>query len=61
MFKHTKILQYNALPDKPDALMARRLQENLGGHWGEMTGMAAYLFQGWNLSTSGNEKYKTYY
>ena len=58
MFKHTKILQYNALPDKPDALMARRLQENLGGHWGELTGMAAYLFQGWNLSTPGNEKYK---
>lgn len=58
MFRHTKNLQYHATPDKPDALMARRLQENLGGHWGEMTGMTAYLFQGWNASSPGNEKYK---
>lgn len=56
MFKHSKKLQYNAKPDKPDALMARRLQEILGGQWGEMSVMNMYLFQGWNLR--GNEKYK---
>lgn len=56
MFKHTRKLQYNATPDKPDPLMARRLQESLGGLWGEMTGMLSYLSQGW--SSSGDEKYK---
>lgn len=56
MFKHSKKLQYNAKPDRPDPLMARRLQEILGGQWGEMSVMNMYLFQGWNLR--GNEKYK---
>lgn len=56
MFTHTKKLQYHAKPDKPDPLMARRLQEILGGQWGEMTVMHQYLLQGWN--TGGNEKYK---
>lgn len=36
--------------------MARRMQEILGGQWGEMSVMNMYLFQGWN--TRGNEKYK---
>ncbi|MCC5895324.1 MAG: manganese catalase family protein [Alkalibacterium sp.] len=56
MFSHKKELQYHAAPEKPDALMARRLQEILGGQWGEMSVMNMYLFQGWN--TRGNEKYK---
>jgi len=56
MFKHTKELQYNAKPEAPDPLMARRLQESLGGQWGEMTGMMSYLTQGW--SAVGNEKYR---
>lgn len=58
MFRHTKELQYHAKPEKPDPLMARRLQESIGGHWGEMTGMTAYLFQGWNTVGKENEKYK---
>ncbi|USS93194.1 manganese catalase family protein [Fructilactobacillus ixorae] len=56
MFKHTRKLQYNAKPDRPDPLMARRLQESLGGQWGEVTGMMSYLSQGW--SSTGDEKYK---
>ncbi|MDF7637411.1 manganese catalase family protein [Leuconostocaceae bacterium ESL0958] len=56
MFKHTRQLQYNAKPDRPDPLMARRLQEALGGQWGETTGMMSYLSQGW--SSTGDEKYK---
>ncbi|WP_084172184.1 manganese catalase family protein [Atopococcus tabaci] len=55
-FTHTKKLQYHAKPDKPDPLMARRIQEILAGQWGEMTVMHQYLFQGWNLRW--NEKYK---
>ncbi|MHA8110516.1 manganese catalase [Lactobacillaceae bacterium Melli_B4] len=56
MFRHTRKLQYNAKPDRPDPLMARRLQEALGGQWGETTGMMSYLSQGW--SSTGDEKYK---
>ncbi|MBW1604969.1 manganese catalase family protein [Lactobacillus sp. Sy-1] len=56
MFKHTRKLQYNAKPDRPDPLMARRLQEALGGQWGETTGMMSYLSQGW--ASTGDEKYK---
>ncbi|EGO8523638.1 manganese catalase family protein [Enterococcus faecalis] len=56
MFIHTRKLQYNAKPDRPDPIMARKLQEALGGQWGEITGMLSYLTQGWG--SSGSEKYK---
>ncbi len=48
MFFRNKHLQYNAKPDKPDPLYARKLQEVLGGQWGEISVMMGYLFQGWN-------------
>lgn len=48
MFIHVKELQYNAKPDKPDPVYAKKLQEILGGQFGEMTVMIQYLFQGWN-------------
>ena len=56
MFLHKKELQYHAKPERPDPIMARRLQEILGGQWGEMSVMNMYLFQGWNAR--GNDKYK---
>lgn len=56
MFTHTKKLQYHAKPSKPDPLMAKKLQEILGGQYGEMSVMNQYLFQGWN--TRGKEKFK---
>lgn len=56
MFFHVKELQYDARPEKPDPLYAKRLQELLGGKFGEMTVMMSYLFQGWNAR--GPEKYK---
>lgn len=56
MFFHTKELQYEAKPEKPDPLYARRLQEILGGQFGEMTVMMTYLFQGW--SCRGPQKYR---
>lgn len=56
MFKHTRKLQYNAKPNHPDPIMARRLQEALAGQWGETTGMMSYLSQGW--ASTGDEKYK---
>lgn len=48
MFFHVKELQYNAKPTRPDPVYAKKLQEILGGQFGEMTVMNQYLFQGWN-------------
>ncbi|MFC6022855.1 manganese catalase family protein [Plantactinospora solaniradicis] len=56
MFSHIKDLQFEAKPDGPDAAFARRLQEVLGGKWGEMTVANQYLFQGWSCRLPG--KYK---
>src|SRR4051794_41809713 len=56
MFRHTKRLQFEARPERPDALYARKLQELIGGAYGEMTVTMQYLFQGWNCRIEG--KYK---
>ncbi|TDQ51559.1 manganese catalase family protein [Actinorugispora endophytica] len=56
MFRHTKHLQFEAKPEKPDALYAMKLQELIGGAYGEMTVTMQYLFQGWNCRMEG--KYK---
>jgi len=56
MFLHVKELQYQAKPEKPDPVFARRMQEILGGTFGEMTVMMSYLFQGWNCR--GPQKYR---
>lgn len=56
MFFHVKELQYQAKPERPDPIYAKKLQEILGGQFGEMTVMMSYLFQGWNCR--GPEKYR---
>jgi len=56
MFFHDQHLQYNAQPDRPDPIYAMKLQEALGGQWGEMSVMLQYLFQGWNCR--GPQKYR---
>src|SRR4051812_4124199 len=56
MFFHVKELEYQAAPERPDPVYARKLQEILGGQFGEMTVMMTYLFQGWNCR--GPEKYR---
>lgn len=56
MYRHVRELQFAAKPEKPDALFAMKLQELLGGQYGEMTVMMQYLFQGWNARMPG--KYK---
>ena len=56
MFFHHKGLQYNAQPDNPDPVYAKKLQEILGGQWGEITVTMQYLLQGWNCRMPG--KYK---
>ncbi|MGL5819143.1 MAG: manganese catalase family protein [Phycicoccus sp.] len=56
MYRHVKELQFAARPEKPDAHFAMKIQELLGGQFGEMTVMTQYLFQGWNCRVPG--KYK---
>ena len=56
MFYHVQTLQFEAKPDGPDPAFARRLQEVLGGKWGELTVALQYLQQGWNCRMPG--KYK---
>ncbi|AKO92760.1 manganese catalase [Priestia filamentosa] len=56
MFRHQKELQFEVKVDKPDPMLAKQVQEVLGGQFGEMTVMMQYLFQGFNCR--GNEKYK---
>ncbi|HAQ06768.1 MAG TPA: manganese catalase [Bacillus bacterium] len=56
MFYHVKELQFEAKPDRPDPEFAKKLQELIGGQYGEMTVAMQYMFQGW--ATRGNEKYR---
>jgi Mn-containing catalase len=56
MFYHDKRLQYYTRPDAPDAIYAKKIQELIGGAFGEMTVMMQYLFQGWNCR--GPAKYR---
>jgi Mn-containing catalase len=56
MFFKYKGLQFEAKPDQPDPVYAMKLQELLGGAYGEMTVAMQYLFQGWNCRIPG--KYK---
>lgn len=56
MFFHIKETQYHTKPDKPDAVYAKKLQEVLGGQFGEISVMMQYLFQGWNCRAEA--KYK---
>jgi len=48
MFIRVKEAAYNCMPEKPDPVYARQLQELIGGQWGEISVMLGYLFQAWN-------------
>lgn len=56
MFFHKKPLQYFTPPEQPDPIYAMKIQELIGGTFGEMTVMMQYLFQGWNCR--GPAKYR---
>ncbi|NDJ17334.1 manganese catalase family protein [Myxacorys almedinensis] len=56
MFYHNKKLQYFTPPDNPDPIYAKKVQELIGGTFGEMTVMMQYLFQGFNCR--GPAKYR---
>lgn len=44
MFRHIDYLQFEAKPEKPDPVYAHKLQELIGGAYGEMTVTMQYLF-----------------
>ncbi|KUG60301.1 manganese catalase family protein [Nesterenkonia jeotgali] len=53
MFLHRQALQYSASTEKPDAVYARKLQEVIGGQYGEITVAMQYSFQAWNAHIPG--------
>jgi Mn-containing catalase len=53
MFFHRQELQLMSEPDQPDAVYARKLQEVLGGQYGEITVAMQYMFQAWNIHIPG--------
>jgi Mn-containing catalase len=53
MYFHRQELQHAATPEKPDAVYARKLQEVLGGQYGEITVALQYQFQAWNMHMPG--------
>lgn len=53
MFIHKQTLQYPSKPEKPDAVYARKLQEVIGGQYGEITVAMQYSFQAWNAHIPG--------
>jgi Mn-containing catalase len=53
MFFHKQELQFKASPAKPDAILARRMQEILGGQYGEISVAMQYGFQAWNSHEPG--------
>jgi Mn-containing catalase len=53
MFFHRQELQFKSTPSKPDAVFARKLQEVLGGQYGEITVALQYNFQAWNAHIPG--------
>ena len=53
MFFHKQELQFSATPDAPDAVYARKLQEVLGGQYGEISVAMQYQFQAWNMHIPG--------
>lgn len=56
MFRHIDYLQFEAKPEKPDPVYAHKLQELIGGAYGEMTVTMQYLFQGWSCRMPGKCK-----
>lgn len=56
MFYHIKELAYQAKPERPDPVFAKKIQELIGGQFGEMSVMNQYLFQAWG--TRKHDKYR---
>jgi len=53
VFFHRQELQFKSTPERPDAVYARKLQEVLGGQYGEITVAMQYGFQSWNAHIPG--------
>ncbi len=56
MFVHGKKTQYPVRVEGPDPILAKRIQELLGGKFGEMTVMNQYLFQAWGIHGDADDR-----
>lgn len=56
MFYHIKELQYQAKPARPDPVYAKKLQEILGGQFGEISVMMQYYFKALTAGRTPNIK-----
>jgi Mn-containing catalase len=53
MFTHRHDLQFKSVPEQPDALYARRLEDVLGGQYNEVGVAMHYMFQSWGMHVPG--------
>jgi Mn-containing catalase len=53
MFTHRQDLQFTTVPEQPDALYARRLEDVLGGQYDEIGVAMHYLFRPWEMHVPG--------
>jgi Mn-containing catalase len=53
MFTHRQDLQFKSVPEQPDALCARRLQDVLEGQYNEVGVAMHYMFRSWDMHVPG--------
>lgn len=56
MFIHKKLLQFEAKPDRRDPLVAKYLQELIGGQYGEMSVAMSTFFKAGAAAQTLNTK-----
>jgi Mn-containing catalase len=53
MFTHRQDLQFKSVPEQPDALYARHLEDVLGGQYNEIGVAMHYMFHSWDMHVPG--------
>ena len=53
MFTHRQDLQFKSVPEQPDHLYARRLEDVLGGQYNEIGVAMHYMFHSWDMHVPG--------
>ncbi|MFF0268302.1 manganese catalase family protein [Kribbella sp. NPDC004536] len=53
MFNHRQDLQFTTVPEHPDAVYARRLEDVIGSQYDEIGVAMHYMFQSWDMHVPG--------
>ncbi|MFF0341273.1 manganese catalase family protein [Kribbella sp. NPDC004875] len=53
MFNHRQDLQFTSVPQQPDAVYARRLEDVIGSQYDEIGVAMHYMFQPWDMHVPG--------